>query len=368
MSDWRTDLMSEVAADDACAEAAVLGPPPPAAPAGAQSAEMNACLAEEAAEQAAEQGVVGPQMVGYDARGRLTDVHPLSGPALQADGVAAAQVARGPGEVSRRVVGPFLELRLWNFGIDGAALKPEHTAALQRDRSAVTVGEVEIEGTASRSGSEKHNAGVSAARAHAAAAALLAMGLAPERLRRCEGTGEAAGVDGSEESLHRAVVVRVKLPEGWSDKMAPPAPVADDEERYVPGKGELANGFHRRSRPINFFMWEMLKTHRDLDDKLRQQNREQLGMVAVKTIPAATSSGIAGRLGQFVDILLAYDSFDASALSSSKDAALEKALDVFWEHYQWDLAHQGQGFDHRYQIVDRAGNVVDRRWAERMGK
>jgi len=150
-------------------------------------------------------------------------------------------------------------LTLWNFDVDGSNLKPEHTAALNRmaDRMRVMIlaagVELEIEGHASRSGSEAENTRLSIARANEVFNYLLDRGVPGERVR-LDYSGSSRplfpNITGGSRAHNRRVDLRIV---GRPISESKPRPIPEPPaHRRIPEGPELKLGERLPSGSIEF--------------------------------------------------------------------------------------------------------------------
>jgi outer membrane protein OmpA-like peptidoglycan-associated protein len=257
----------------------------------------------------------------------------------------------GPGQVSRQATPEGVTLRIWNFDLNGDALKADHKVALEALGAEVAGAVVEVEGHASAVGPERVNARVAAARADVVAAALRPY--TTDLTTRAVGAREASGGGAADSARDRAVVVRVRF--------ASPGPA-----QSVPVEGGPA--IHDRStlpRPMPPPPARFMNAIIQSDPLFEHAFEAALFVAATKAFAGEVMPGL-GSPGPKLKLL----ELGLAGVVRLQDGSgeLESRLwEEGWRGIERALRDQGLGFDTWYRVVDTEGKVRGTLVAEILG-
>jgi outer membrane protein OmpA-like peptidoglycan-associated protein len=305
----------------------------------------------EQCEPLAEHGLEGPNQSAAEGQGQEIQAY---GAAPARDGTLVPACvdssASEPGAVAQRQVGPIEEIRLWNFATGSAALKTDHMEQLLNLRifGHLEGASIEVEGYASPLGSEKDNQGLSMERAQAVADQFEGAPLASLKVL-AHGEAESASAGKADGARDRAVVLRILR-----------KPVLDEEKpvagkpRWMPGKGELENGFERHRQPPLEVLRILQRTSESWERDMYKVGWEGAGEAAVRTIGPSAGAHLSGRASQVADVVQGVTSMS----TSTADAVEVELYRKGWLLHEAQLANQRAGYDPAYRLVGYDGIVL----------
>ena len=281
------------------------------------------------------------------------DLSPLADPVRLLAAVADGRPVVG-GQIHTDRRGNVTTYRLWNYGVDAAAMEPEHEVGVSAEvipAVLAATGPVAVVGHTSTTGTPEHNRTLSRARAEAVRDLLVTEGVPSDRVHAMAFGESGRGGDDVEDPFARAVRIMV----AGTSAPSPPPP---DRPTSVPRPPDEAVDHLIMTDPVAEKFWYDAVVLTYVPDLLN--------------ILGPTSSGLRGRW-----IVLDADFMQIGArglVEAERPDAVEryerdreKVLDWVWRDYSHTLELQGRGFNQSYEVVDEAGRVVDRPFAGREG-